>query len=393
MAEQLFKEELSAKEKLYREAQGLEEAASLILRFERKEKAFLSAARKYAKLEEYKNAKEASERCKKKAEEARKEGSRLAYEMAQKKQESARTKSDYVDAIEEYKRVFKMDEYAKESRKKIAECKAAIMRIQKVKVWKARGIVAACLAAMLILFVQTKAYPLAKGMVHKMLGDYKAAINNYKEADGFLGANGGLKSAYYEYGKELLSQGQRKKALYAFIKAGSYSDASAYTAKLEKQFIKKGEIGDTVLFGEKRWLILDKDTKKVFLLQKRMGQKMVYDKGQKTNWDESDLKNWLNGAFVKEHFSEEECAMLIEQYYPKRAQGAKKPQWVLCLSSTEYEKYKKQLIISDANWWLRDDGTDRMGVKYVNANGEIVRTYPNNTKCHVRPAVWVNYTK
>ena len=80
MAEELFKKKISREEKIYREARDLQEAVSCVLRFENEVAALGSAARKFQKLENYKDAKARMEECRAAAAKAAERGAREVFE-------------------------------------------------------------------------------------------------------------------------------------------------------------------------------------------------------------------------------------------------------------------------------------------------------------------------
>ena len=116
MAEELFKKKISREERIYVEALELQKAVSCVLRFENKVSALKSAARKFQKLEDYKDAKTHMEECRAEAAKVAEEGIREVFEEAVRREEQAKSKSDYVDALTEFKRVSRKGNYAEEAK-------------------------------------------------------------------------------------------------------------------------------------------------------------------------------------------------------------------------------------------------------------------------------------
>ena len=82
--------------------------------------------------------------------------------------------------------------------------------------------------------------------------------------------------------------------------------------------------GDLIFFGNYpqgldetaaepiEWLVIDKDGTKVKLLSKHcLSMKRFHEKDVKVSWPKSDLRKWLNGAFMKQAFSAKEQKCLI----------------------------------------------------------------------------------
>lgn len=389
MAEQLFKKESSIEEKKYQEAVGLQESVSYIIRFERRVIVLNSAANKFEKLGEYKDASERMDLCRKAAKEAEIEGCRETFELALVKEKEAKCKSDYIEAIEEFKRVWKKEAYDREARKHIADCKEKIIRLEKRATLKRRVTVLVVLAICIFAFTKTIAYPFTKGLIHQQMGHYQAALNNYKISQGMPGASKKLRACYYHLGLESLEKGNKKKALRQFVKAATYEDASAKAAVLEQEFLAEAQKGQKIAFGSRKWIVLDKTKDKILLLCNKIDKKVIYSDKGNTSWEKSKVYNWLNSTFLSQTFSMEETAIITNPYIATVSGNESTAGYAFSLSSEEYEKYVNLIIPKQKNWWLRDKGLTAMGAEYVNQNGEVKKTYVNNYTCYIRPAIWV----
>ncbi|MDE6566583.1 MAG: hypothetical protein K2K70_02480, partial [Lachnospiraceae bacterium] len=126
--EEIFQEKPSKEEALYTSAVSLMNAVDCLERFEKEVDALRSAAKKFEKLGDYKEAKRYQEDCLKRADEAEKKGCQKTYEVAMQKKESAVTKSDYVDDIEEFRRLRSYESYWDKAKDKIQECNETIPR-------------------------------------------------------------------------------------------------------------------------------------------------------------------------------------------------------------------------------------------------------------------------
>lgn len=227
MSEELFKKKISKEEKIYREAVELQRAVSCVLRFEQKAASLKSAARKFEKLEDYKDAKVRAEACRKAAAKAEREGSKEIFEEAVRRQEQAKDKSDYADAITEFRRVSKKDAYGQEAKERIQECKKKIARLETRAVWRRRLIVLVVVAGCAGIFLSTPLYPFAKGYAHQQMGQYEAALANYKEASSLSWTKDLSGVCYYKMGMQKLEQGEKKQALKLFRKAKKKGNQAA----------------------------------------------------------------------------------------------------------------------------------------------------------------------
>ena len=385
MAEQLFKKKSPVEERKYQEAVGLQESVSYIVRFERKVIVLNNAAKKFEALGDYKDSAERCKLCKKAAQEADETGCRQVFEQAKQKKEQAKSKSDYIEVIAEFKRVWKHKEYEKSAKKEIADCKEIIIRLEKKAIWKKRGITLAVLAACIFIFTQTIAYPFVKGVVHQQLGHYQAALNNFKVSQAIPGAGGKLRACYYHLGEESLKKGNKERAQKLFARAENYEDAAKKAAELEQEFLGQASEGERIAFGQEKWLVLEKKKGKVLLLCNKLDKKMVYGDKEYTVWEKTKVYSWLNSTFLSQTFSEEELALIA----PLKS-GEDEPNCAFLLSSKEYERTKERIPFKSKNWWLREEfPLSAREAEYVNTQGEVKKTYINNATCHIRPAIWV----
>lgn len=199
---------ISAEEKIYRNAAALMGAVDCIERFERIYYTMNSAAKKFNKIQGYRDADEKRQECLEIADIAVKDGTVKVFNNAVLTLKEAKTKSDYADAIENFKRCKKFKYNMEKCDKYIAECNQGIAKLETKAAYKRRGIVVAVFVLLFIVFLKTPAFPMVKGMYHQSQGKYKLAIANYKESNGFLVASGNMKKCYYHIG--LKKRGKRQ---------------------------------------------------------------------------------------------------------------------------------------------------------------------------------------
>ena len=227
MDEELFEEKISKEEQTYQTAVALQNAVSCVLRFERKVASRKSAARKFEKIGAYKDAPERMEACREEAKKVEEEGCKKTFEEAKAREQRAKTKSDYVDAITEFRRVKKKEAYAEEAKEHIQACKKQIVRLENRAVWKRRFTVIGVIAVCVLVFINTPLYPFAKGYVHQQMGEYRVAIANYEEASALSWSKELTGACYYKMGKQKLEEGKKEHALKLFRKAKKYGNIAA----------------------------------------------------------------------------------------------------------------------------------------------------------------------
>jgi len=237
MAEELFKKKISKEEKLYMEAVNLQKAVTCILRFERKVDALNSAAKKFESLGNYRDAKIRMQACREEADAVDTRGAKETYRLALRKKEAAKNKSDYADAIEEFRRLRKRDGYRDRVKEQIQFCKKEIARIESRAAWIRRFTLLAVLVAVLVIFLRTPGYPFVKGFVHQQMGEYEAALVDYREASVIPWTKDLKASCHYKLGMEKLEAGEKERALKHFRKAGKLKAARKKAKELEHELL------------------------------------------------------------------------------------------------------------------------------------------------------------
>lgn len=233
MEEELFEKKIPKEEQIYRSAVNLQNAVSCVLYFEQEAAALRSAARKFEKLGEYKDSAERMRLCREAAERAEQEGGRCTMEEARLRQERACTKSEYIDAITEFRRVRKMEAYSEEAKAHIQACKREIIRLENRAVWKKRAAVLAVAVVCVVVFMLTPLYPFARGYTHQLMGKYETAIADYKEASALSWSRELTGACYYKLGWQKADAGKEEEALALFGQAKKYGNREA-----EKQYRK-----------------------------------------------------------------------------------------------------------------------------------------------------------
>lgn len=154
------KEKLSPEERMYRSAVSLMEAVDCVNRFERAVYSLRDAARKFEKLGEYKDSKERYKICIEEADRTASDGSREVFEIAVSKLGDAKSNSDYIDTIEDFKRAKKFDYNVSECEENIALCRKSIGKLETIAIWKRRFIAAVIVAVLIAAFIYSPLYPI-----------------------------------------------------------------------------------------------------------------------------------------------------------------------------------------------------------------------------------------
>ncbi len=186
-------------------------------------------------------------------------------------------------------------------------------------------------------------------------------------------------------------------------------------------------VGDTIAFGRYEqdnntsngaepieWLVLDRDGDRALLLSQQVLDAQPFcESSAEAEWNTSDVRAWLNDAFLNAAFSAEAQEKLEEMYAGDDAVGTDR---VFLLSSADEGRYfqndEARMAFPTAyalaqgapveaenpeggcQWWLRTvmEG-DARGVAYIAPSGSdamMLLWEGGSPKSGVRPAVWVH---
>lgn len=203
------------------------------------------------------------------------------------------------------------------------------------------------------------------------------------------------------------------------------------------------EIGDVVTFGTYEgepveWDVLDKEDGKALLISHHVLRNHTYDQedeweGEDTNWEQSEMRAWLNNEFINELFNDQQKSKIQETtlsnpssasfystYYPNASfEENTNPcgdtvDKLFLLSWEEIIKYYGPLSMEDPNGWgytcayadslactdrdgvvnwyyLRSPGNNGVNALRVDFGGEVNVNIHVNYEGGVRPALYVTY--
>ena len=192
--------------------------------------------------------------------------------------------------------------------------------------------------------------------------------------------------------------------------------------------LRNAETGDTVCFGRYpqtkaadmnpiEWLVLKKDDKRLLVISCLCLDKLSYQKEYEgTDWENCDLRRWLNGPFYQLCFTPEEQDMIPKVTLPnlpnekyKTSGGRDTADHVFALTSgeasalfpsdesrigrtTAYHQVQGYFYGGLFNcWWLRTPGVEHEFVTLVGNSGSVglYGERVDNNEYAVRPAMWI----
>ncbi len=162
------KEKLSKEESLYRSAVSLMEAVDCISRFDRLVSSLNDAAKKFSRLDSYKDSAVLMQKCLKDAQAAADSGAAEVFDTALKKLAEAKSKSDFADIAEDFKLVKKFGYKKEECSKNIQYCQKRIRTLETIAALKRYIIILCILAILITVFINTPLFPFVKKLVFKI---------------------------------------------------------------------------------------------------------------------------------------------------------------------------------------------------------------------------------
>lgn len=384
---------LSAEEKIYRSAVWVMESVDCVKQFERVYSCMKSAAGKFGKIHGYRDSDERRKKCLELADKAVKDGTKKIFELACTRQMEAKTKSDYVDAIENFRRCKKFKYNIEECDRHIKECKNGIVKLETRAAYKRRGIVIAVFVFLLLLFWKSPAYPMTKGMYYESKGNYKLALANYKESGGFLLAHGNMKKCYYYLGLEEEKNGDIREAIKKYNKAEKKYDAEFRKAKLELEVMKSSNVGDIVFFGTANYVVLEKNSNNILIMKNKVGKKQQFAKedSNSNDWKTSKAYEWLNDKQLKKYSSFEKKLLLADDNITNK-DGKEVPIYFYELSREEYDRYIDIIPKGETPYWLREAGEKSNEVLCVQTDGSITSEEVHSDNIRLRQACRLDLT-
>lgn len=236
--------------------------------------------------------------------------------------------------------------------------------------------------------------------------------------------------------------GKIDKAKEMFFRLGDYKDSQNYV----EDTLKNLEKGDSFLFGEYEqdgnaengpepieWVVIGRTNTKALLLSKYCIENLPYNsRNEKTTWEKSTIRKWLNSTFINTAFSEKQaekylaCVINKTQNNSKynTSSGRETEDKVFLLSEMDFNMYlnaeqkkaKGSEYIIDKGYakdgycpyWIRTAGVSQYNAMNVSIDGEInhmgyvvnhsiSQQHPDKEgeimylgSFGVRPAIWIN---
>ena len=195
-----------------------------------------------------------------------------------------------------------------------------------------------------------------------------------------------IKERAYEAAEVLMDEKKYEEAVIAFSALNGYKDSEEKISTAKTILFNAAEKNSVVFFGsyeqdnndetgkeEIEWIVLDKKGKKLLLVSKYAldARKFHYSSETYLEWENSDLRSWLNSIFLLRAFTPEERSKII-QTTNKNPDNKKSLNWKETLSDTADLVFL--LSVNEVNHYFSKD-SDRICFATAYANTQCEKPY------------------
>lgn len=241
-----------------------------------------------------------------------------------------------------------------------------------------------------------------------VIGSGNAAENATKHESTQMAKPAIAEKGKYDHARSLFlfasTEKSLKEALASFQEIPNYPGADAFISRCEK--LLTWNVGSVVEFGTWQghpltWEVLESfDKERLLFAHELVGPKSYADVRRITYWEDSDLRRWLNGAFVRENFTLAEQmsiipTSLINEPNPVvfSQNGGNTVDKVYVFSHQEIVKRgfsEDELHMGDV-YWVRNPGITLLASEVVLADGALYHPGVNSedARIMVRPVMRV----
>ncbi len=343
----------------------------------------------------YKDSEDMIKTCQEKIKIAKEDLKEVTYQRAKYLKDKAKNNEDFVEAIEEFKKVRKY----LDSENMIAECEKQSIIINKNKRMKTvvKSIVAACVVVILLVGANTSHAKYYYANFCMYTKAYDSAIHEYRKLHNYKDSAQKKAKCYYLWGKTLSKTKKLDDAIKAFGSAHHYKNSDDLKVAVEKKELRKSVVGDVVTFGNCQWIVLSVNKNDISMIRKNNLRGMPYnnEKGDIT-WEKSSIRQWLNVDYLHKAFTKDEV-QVIERSTIKNnnnilygtSGGNDTKDYLYLLSIDEANAYLPKLPAIKVNSWLRSPGNSQNAAAFYSEKG-IIMEYGYDTmnqSIHVRPVL------
>ncbi len=363
-------------EEKYDRASRLEKSVRSLQRDKERGEIYQKAADLFASLGDFQDAKARAEKCEKKAKE---------FKEKYKQQEKVRKQAEKQQKVEENPK--------KQIRKR--EIRLALL-----------GILILAMGCATI-FMKTKPGRYFRADIFGKIGFYEKSYKMFNNLKDYKDSEERFKESCYKDGIAKLDAEDYEAAKKSLRKLDDYKDSDEKLTEAELELLKQCEIGKDALFGEYRWMVMEKEEDKLFLVKMVPINGVPYDKKKATSWEDSSVRKYLNGKFMDETFNKAAQKRILKSTVEVPVTSDKTittQDYLFFLTAEQAEKYQKPLSNYLRDWWLLDMGQEEHTAQFVSrgvakkhgsqlVSRGVVMKYGyemSDKNIFMRPAMWIS---
>lgn len=265
-------------------------------------------------------------------------------------------------------------------------------------------------------------------VISKNSGNLNTAIGLFEELGDHLDAPEQLLQTKYEYAAALEESGDFKRAIVLFKELGDYLDSKQRFTEVSFERLRDAWRGDIVFFGSYEqdadtsngkepieWIVLDRKDGKALLISLKCIDSYCYDNSGRdvVIWEDSALRQWLNGSFIDNAFSYSERQYIqyttlsntdsreygfkdagrdtVDRVFPLSGEEVQKYKSIRGMTGAEQTKYaalNRDDVAGICYWWVRSSKETPAGMATSVSSYSTGISY--SKKMAVRPAMWVS---
>lgn len=248
-------------------------------------------------------------------------------------------------------------------------------------------------------YLKTKSGRYARADFYEKIENYEKSYKMFHNLKDYKDSVSRSQESRYKFAVQSKENNQYTDAKDAFRALDDYKESKSLLTELEIDNIKNSEVGTSVLFGEYKWLMAEKEADKVLLVKSEPINGYAYhETNENVTWAESTLRYYLNSDFMDETFCQQMKEKILEtnivvpdneQYKTKG--GRKTTDKLFLLNDKQAQEYKEILDNYTRDWWLINPGNSQNTAQYV-SYGEVMNYgyEASNKNIYMRPALWVS---
>jgi hypothetical protein len=387
------------KELKYQRAVSFMQSIRCMTACQDKVRMYKNVAAQFADLSGYKDSELLMRKCGRKAKKVREEIKKSSYERAQFHMNKARSSADYKQAAEEFRKIkgyLDADELAL----KCDDLSGSIEKKGVQRIFLSWGLL--ILGVLLLVFCLTTPYTkYFTANLSMKTGSYHFAADLFEKLGSYKDSESKYTESRYQYGGKLEEEGSYEAALKVFAKLGTYKNSADKGVALEKLVLRDSKLGDTVLIGNMKWIVLDISEGRALLLSKKAQAEAAYHSELKAvTWENSALREYLNSQYFTEVFTQAERAnislstVINNDNSAYGTDGGNDTQdYIFLLSTEEARKYSSLLPVTKTDTWLRSPGYLEQNAALLSGSGEVM-DYGygvSSDQIALLPAMWYRF--